>query len=236
LPLPWHWLYFLDAPSRSATGEDGHPKRGGFLPPVPLPRRMWAAGHLRIDAPLTIGHLARKVSTIQSVELKEGKSGTLVFVNLEHLLYQRDRLCIREVQNLVYRDMPSAPAPLPPGEPASAEADWVMTITPDPVLLFRYSALTYNGHRIHYDREYATRQEFYRALVVQGPLLATLLLDLVRRQVPGASISEFRFRAIRPTFDTDSVRVCGKVDGKTISLWTADQYGVVGMSASAVVA
>ncbi|MEO8297347.1 MAG: acyl-CoA dehydrogenase [Burkholderiales bacterium] len=236
LPLPWHWLYFLDTPSRAGTGPDGHPKRGGFLPPVPLPRRMWAAGKLQITQPLVIGAAARRVSTVRSVELKEGKTGPLVFVTLDHELLQGDRLCLREEQNLVYREAPAAPAPLPPGEAAATTSAWSATVVPDPVLLFRFSALTYNGHRIHYDRDYATQQEFYPALVVHGPLLATLLLDLLQRERPGAAISEFRFRAQRPAFDTDPVKLCGAIDGAQVKLWTVDPQGMVGMSATATLA
>ncbi|CAG4882256.1 Mesaconyl-C(4)-CoA hydratase [Georgfuchsia toluolica] len=234
LPPSWHWMYFLDTPSASGTGHDGHPKKGGFLPPVPLPRRMWAAGKLEITQSLMLGTPAMKKSTIRSVDLKEGKSGTLVFVTIEHALYQNDKLCILEEQNLVYRDMPTAPAPLPPGDAAPKDADWVKTIVPDPVLLFRFSALTYNGHRIHYDREYVTREEFYPALVVQGPLLATLLLDLVGAQVADKRVAKFSFRAVRPAFDTASFTVSGKREGDRVGLWTSDQEGFTGMTAQAV--
>ena len=234
LPPSWHWMYFLDTPTASGTGHDGHPKKGGFLPPVPLSRRMWAAGRLEITQPLLLGTPARKKSTIRSVDLKEGKSGTLVFVTIEHALYQNDKLCILEEQNLVYRDTPTAPAPLPPGDVAPKDADWVKTIVPDPVLLFRFSALTYNGHRIHYDREYATREEFYPALVVHGQLLATLLLDLVGAQVVDKRVAKFSFRAVRPAFDTASFTVSGRREGDRVGLWTTDQEGFAGMTAQAV--
>lgn len=233
LPASWHWMYFLEAPSASGTGVDGHPKKGGFLPPVPLQRRMWAAGDLQVRQPLVLGSPARRKSTVRSVDLKEGKSGTLVFVNIEHALYQNDRLCILEEQSLVYRDMPGGPAPLPPGDVAPADADWVKTIAPDPVLLFRFSALTYNGHRIHYDRNYAMQEEFYPALVVQGPLLATLLLDLVGAQVKDKRVEKFSFRAVRPIFDHASFKVCGKRDGDQVNLWIADPEGFIGMTAKA---
>lgn len=235
LPLPWHWTYFLDTPTRTNTGIDGHPQRGGFLPPVPLPRRMWAAGRLQVDSPLLVGQPARKVSTVRSVELKEGKTGPLIFVNLDHELYQGGCLCLREEQSLVYRQASIVPAPLPSGELAPVMADWSHIVTPDPVLLFRFSALTYNGHRIHYDRDYATQQEFYPALVVHGPLLVTLLLDLLLRELPKAKIKEFRFRAMRPAFDTDVIRLCGQVEGSHVRLWTIDPQGMIGMSASAVI-
>ncbi|MFA7268324.1 MAG: hypothetical protein WC073_03150 [Sterolibacterium sp.] len=233
LPPSWHWLYFLDFPSTSGTGADGHPKKGGFLPPVSLPRRMWAAGKLQIEQPLLLGTPARKQSTIRSVDLKEGKSGALVFVNIEHALYQNERLCIIEEQNVVYRDMPSGPAPLPPGETAPTDAQWVKTVVPDPVLLFRFSALTYNGHRIHYDRDYATQQEFYPGLVVHGPLLATLLLDFAANQAKDKRVANFSFRAVRPTFDHAPFKLCGKRNGDQLSLWTVDPEGFIGMSAKA---
>lgn len=234
LPPSWHWLYFLETPTATGTGSDGHPKKGGFLPPVPLPRRMWAAGKLDAQQPLVLGTPAQKKSTIRSVELKEGKSGALVFVNIEHALYQNDKLCIMEEQNVVYRDMPTAPAPLPPGDIAPTDADWVKTITPDPVLLFRFSALTYNCHRIHYDRTYAVNEEFYPALVVHGPLLATLLLDHVAANVKDKRVGKYSFRAVRPTFDNAPFTVSGKREGDQVTLWTTDAEGYMGMTAKVV--
>ena len=232
LPPAWQWLYFVDTPLASETGVDGHPKTGGFLPPVPLPRRMWAAGKFEIHSPLILGKPAEQTSTIKSVDLKSGKSGTLIFVTVEHNTRQDGELCLSEEQNIVYRDMPTAPAPLPDGEAAPLDADWRMEITPDPVLLFRYSALTYNGHRIHYDRDYAVNTEFYPALVVHGPLLATLLAELVAKNIPDAQMETFAFRAQRPSFDTDKFTVCGKRDGDALSLWTCSHDGFVGMTAS----
>lgn len=234
LPLPWHWLYFLDAPSRAGTGVDGHPQRGGFLPPVPLPRRMWAAGELTLHEPLRLGRMARRTSTVQSVALKQGKAGALVFVTVAHEIEQDGQPRLGERQHIVYREAPGAGAALPPGETAPADAVWQRTVVPDPVMLFRFSALTYNGHRIHYDRDYATREECYPALVVHGPLLATLLLDLAASERPGAVPAHFGFRAQRPAFDTDPLRLHGRpnagADGA--ALWTSDPQGFVGMSAT----
>jgi 3-methylfumaryl-CoA hydratase len=229
LPPSWHWLYFLDTPSSTGTGIDGHPQKGGFLPPVPLPRRMWAGGGVHVLQPLRLGSPAEKLSVIRSVELKGGKTGALVFVNLDHEIHQDSRLCISEQQTLVYRDMPAEFAPLPDGELAAAAADWTAALEPSPVLLFRFSALTYNGHRIHYDRDYATREEFYPGLVVHAPLLATLLVDLALDNNPGMSIRQFRFRAIRPTFDLGPVTLCGARSGNEVSLWSADHDNFVGM-------
>lgn len=236
LPLPWHWMYFHDTPTRSATGIDGHPERGGFMPPVPLPRRMWASGGLRVETPLRIGEPARKVSTVQAVELKEGKSGPLVFVTLHHEYHQAGRLSLSETQSLVYREAPLAATQLPGGLVDPGRATWSQALTPDPTLLFRFSALTYNAHRIHYDRDYAVREEFYPALVVHGPLLATLLLDLLARECPQATVRSFDFRALRPAFDTDTVRLCGRIDGDQAQLWTLDPQGMVCMMATAVTA
>lgn len=233
LPLPWHWLYFLDAPSREGTGADGHPKRGGFLPPVPLPRRMWAAGDLTVHEPLRLGRAARKTSTVRSVELKQGKAGALVFVTVAHELEQDGRACISELQHIVYREAPTAPAPLPPGEAAPSDGTWRRELTPDAVMLFRFSALTYNGHRIHYDRDYATREEFYPALVVHGPLLATLLLDLLAREGQAAVPSHFSFRAQRPAFDGASLQLHGRPGADEVALWTSGAEGFIGMTAIA---
>jgi len=233
LPPAWHWLYFLETPDASGTGPDGHPRLGGFMPPVPLPRRMWAAGHFDVVSPLALGRPASRRSVIRSVQPKSGRSGTLVFVTLDHELSQDGRVCIQEEQNLVYREIPAGPAPAPAGEAAPANADFRRTIQPDPVLLFRYSALTYNSHRIHYDRPYAIDQEFYPALVVQGPLLATLLLDLLRAALPDTRVAAYSFRAVRPCFDSAPVQLCGKQDDRTVALWTSDHNGQLSMQATA---
>ncbi|MEC9362974.1 MAG: MaoC family dehydratase N-terminal domain-containing protein [Pseudomonadota bacterium] len=236
LPPAWQWLYFLDTPTASCTGVDGHPQTSDLLPPAPLPRRMWAAGSMRMASPMRLGQPAERRSRIESIETKAGKSGALVFLNLDHEYLQDGRVCMQERQNLVYRDMPTAAAPLPPGEPAPSAADWTQTVTPDPVLLFRYSALTYNGHRIHYDRDYAVQREFYPALVVHGPLLATLLLELVHANLPGVRLASFSFRAVRPTFDTLALGVFGKRDGQRLRLWSADGDGFLCVSAEAELA
>jgi len=233
LPAFWEWLYFLATPLSSATGSDGHPDKGGFLPPVPLPRRMWAAGEVECFKPLLIGQTASRLSTIESVELKSGSTGTLVFVNVRHEISQAGELCISQVQNIVYREQPSANAPLPPAKPAPSEHDFLTSITPDPVLLFRYSALTYNGHRIHYDRTYAVEEELYPALVVHGPLLVTLLLELRRNHLSDKSLKKYKFRAVRPTFDNAKFTVAGKREGSNLSLWSADNSGALCMTIKA---
>lgn len=232
LPAAWHWLYFLDTPGTAGTGRDGHPHKGGFTPPIPLPRRMWAAGALEFSAPLRLGEPAERVSTIRAVEHKQGKSGELYFVTIDHDVHQHGRLCVHEQQTLVYRAMPTAHSPLPPGESAPAAA-WSRTVNLDPVMLFRFSALTYNAHRIHYDRAYATGVEGYPGLVVHGPLLVLLLLDLLRARKPEAPIKSLRFRAVRPTFDGSAFSLHGECTGSRVTLWSADGDNYVGMSATA---
>ena len=237
LPPGWHWLYFLHTPRASDTGSDGHPNLDSaadtFLPPTPLRRRMWAAGTLEIERPLYLGREATRRSEIRDVQAKVGRSGPLVFITLDHELRQDGMRCIREEQNLVYREIPDDDAPTFSGERTSQNADWSVAVVPDPVLLFRYSALTFNGHRIHYDRSYAVGQEFYPALVVQAPLLATMLLELVRVQLPGAVLREFRFRAVRPSFDTHPFTLNGTRSGNKLELWTADEDRQVCVTASA---
>jgi 3-methylfumaryl-CoA hydratase len=239
LPGLWHWLYFLPLHRQSMLGLDGHAKRGGFLPPVPLPRRMWAGGQLKWQAPLHLGETVERVSTIKSVTHKSGKTGDLVFVAVEHAISNQAGQAMTEVHDIVYRDNPPASAhgaPMAAGEPAPTDADFERSLTPDDVLLFRYSALTFNGHRIHYDRRYVTTEEGYPGLVVHGPLIATLLVDLLRRQPGAGALASFDFRAIRPTFDGHAMKVCGKALGNgQFSLWAQDHQGFVTMKASAQV-
>jgi 3-methylfumaryl-CoA hydratase len=233
LPPLWHWLYFLPQAPQHELGEDGHPHRGGFLPPVPLPRRMWAGGRLQWLEPLRVGDEVQKTSKILSVAHKAGRSGDLVFTTVRHELAGGAGLALREEQDIVYRAMaqPGDPAPAPQAAPT--DATWSREIVPDPVLLFRYSALTFNGHRIHYDRSYAIEREAYPALVVHGPLIATLLADLARRALPQGRFASFSFRAVRPLFDLHPFRVCGKpsADSKSAQLWAQDHEGWLAMQA-----
>jgi 3-methylfumaryl-CoA hydratase len=229
LPLLHHWLYFWDVRPPGGLGADGHPARGDFLPPIALPRRMWAGGRLEFHQPLALGQAVEKTSTILSVTRKEGRSGELIFVTVEHRLSTRTGLAIREEQDLVYRE-PASRAPELPHPAADPEAEWCDTVDPDPVLLFRYSALTMNGHRIHYDRPYATGKEGYPALVVHGPLQATLLIALAERQL-SRPITRFEFRGQAPAFDRIPLHVCGDPDGDGARLWT-QQGGAVALSAS----
>ena len=237
LPPLWHWLYFLPQHRQSEIGTDGHAARGGFLPPVPLPRRMWAGGRLQwqTENRLRVGDGVRRVSRIESVTHKAGRTGDLLFVLVRHEVHNAQGLALTEEHDIVYR------AAAQPGEPAaratSADtgAAWQREVVPDDVLLFRYSALTFNGHRIHYDRRYVTEVEGYPGLIVHGPLIATLLLDLVRRNAPQAFIKGFSFKAVRPTFDLHPFRLNGQAseDGKTVHLWAQDHEGLLTMQGRA---
>ncbi|WP_427912641.1 FAS1-like dehydratase domain-containing protein [Ramlibacter sp. MMS24-I3-19] len=238
LPPLAHWLYFLPQARQSDIGPDGHAKRGGFLPPVPLPRRMWAGGRLQWHQPLRVGDALRRDSRIVSVTHKSGRSGDLVFVVVRHEVHNAHGLALTEEHDIVYRSAPQLGQPAPAPQLAETGAAWQREIRPDDVLLFRYSALTFNGHRIHYDRKYVTEVEGYPGLVVHGPLIATLLVDLVRRQRPEARISKFQFKAVRPTFDLHPFRVNGKpsADGKKVALWASDHEGWLTMQAEAELA
>ena len=235
-PLPplWHWLYFLPVHRQSEIGPDGHALRGGFLPPVPLPRRMWAGGRLEFHRPLHVGEKISRRSVIADVQHKEGRTGPLVFVLVRHEIGGDGGLAISEEHDIVYRGLSGPPEPTIAPVAAPADATWERAIHPDDVLLFRYSALTFNGHRIHYDRRYATEVEGYPGLVVHGPLIATLLMDLIRRHLPGTYVDRFSFRAVSPIFDTADFAVCGEPEGeKTVRLWAKNASGALAMTADA---
>jgi 3-methylfumaryl-CoA hydratase len=229
MPPLGHWLHFLPQAPQHLIGTDGHLHRGEFLPPVPLPRRMWAAGQLNWEPgnPLRVGDEAIRRSRIESVTHKRGRSGEMVFVRLRHEVHNVRGLCLSEEQDLVYRAAPQPGEKPPEPTPAPTDAPWRREIAPSEVLLFRYSALTFNGHRIHYDRPYATEVEGYAGLVVHGPLIATLLVDLVRRHAPGRFVRRFQFRAVRPTLDLHPFFVNGApaADGQSVQLWANDHDG-----------
>jgi 3-methylfumaryl-CoA hydratase len=236
LPPLWHWIYFWSVCRQSEVGADGHPQRGGFLPPVPLPRRMWAGGRLRFAAPLPVGEEAEKVSRIASVDVKQGRTGALAFVTVQHTIHHQGQLCLTEEHDIVYRDLPQPGAPVVVPKSAPTDARWSRRVEPDPVLLFRYSALTFNGHRIHYDRSYVTEVEGYPGLIVHGPLIATLLADLVAREMPQAVMREFNFRSVGTLFDTEPFTLCGNpaADGKSVALWAQNERGELAMQAEAL--
>ena len=234
-PVPplWHWLYFLPRFPLAEAGPDGHAARGGFLPPVPLPRRMWAGGRVEFRQPLNIGDTATRTSRIVNVSEKSGRSGPLVFVLVRHEIARDGDTLIVEEHDIVYREAPNTGAPESP-RPAPAERAWSREIHPDPVLLFRYSALTFNSHRIHYDHPYVTRVEGYPDLIVHGPLIATLLVDLLRRHRPDATVASFDFRAVSPLFANHPFQVCGQpeMDGG-VRLWAQRIDGALAMEATA---
>lgn len=240
-PLPplRHWLHFWRPVPRARLGRDGHPALGGFLPDVSKfwggsqTRRMWAGSRLEFHRPLMLGMPTRRLSTIETVEEKTGRSGRLVFVTVRHDIFDADTVAVTDRHDIVYREE-SPGAALPEPDTASGDYQWLARFTADPVLLFRYSALTYNGHRIHYDRDYARDVEGYRGLVVHGPLLATLLVDFALSLRPGQSLQTFRFRGRRPVIDGQPFQLRARTahDG-SLSLWIADADDALAMTAEA---
>ena len=229
-PLPplWHWMYFLTTAPQSDMTTDGHPKRGGFLPPVDLPRRMWAGSQIEFIAPITVGSRMTRLSTIADVTEKDGRSGKLVFVKVRHeyRIEGEAAVALREFHDIVYRPAATPADPVSAPVAAPEGATWTKSYKADDVFLFRYSALTFNGHRIHYDRPYVTGVEGYPGLIVHGPLQATLLLELIRQNAPDKVVKTFRFRAIRPTFDINPFTVNARLEtGGKVKLWGRDHEG-----------
>ncbi|HEV7266620.1 MAG TPA: MaoC family dehydratase N-terminal domain-containing protein [Falsiroseomonas sp.] len=235
LPPLWHWMLFQDWVMPDQLGPDGHPRRGGFLPPVhDLPRRMWAGGRVTFrEAPLTEGDAVRRTSTILSVNEKSGGSGRLVFVTVRHVVDGPAGTAIEEEQDIVYRGAEGAAV-----KPGEAPPDWPnalkQVVIPDPVMLFRYSALSGNGHRIHYDQPYVTGVEGYPGLVVHGPLQATLMAHLAAEAAPGRKLARFAFRGRRPCFDGRKLTVLARRNGDALALETRDEGGATCMQAEAV--
>lgn len=237
VPPLWHWMFFVSLTRHSDVAPDGHTKLGGFLPPVPLPRRMFAGGRFEFDHALRVGDDIERVSTVKDITAKQGRSGQMVFVTVQHDINDARGLAIREEHDIVYREPAKPGAAQPQPKPAPTGEAFSRDIDPDPVLLFRYSALTFNGHRIHYDRTYVTEVEGYPGLIVHGPLIATLLVDLLRRSLPDAQMKRFSFRAIRPLFDTHGFTVCGRPEADNkVALWARDHEGWLAMEASAELA
>jgi len=233
-PLPplWHWIYFTPKARASEIGADGHPRRGGFLPPVTLPRRMWAGGRFDFRAPIRIGDTLTRTSTIADVRRRDGRTGTLVFVTVRHEFARGGESLLTEEHDIVYRDLPAPDAEARPPELAPTDESTVRQVVPDPVLLFRYSALTFNGHRIHYDRSYASGVEGYPGLIVHGPLIATLLVDEALRRRPGLVVRRFAFKAVQPLFDIHPFALCCRFgSGAGIDLWARGHDGRLAMSA-----
>lgn len=236
-PLPplWQWFYFLATERQERLGVDGHPERGGFMPPIELPRRMFAGARMVFHRPLQLGHSAERTDTIKDVQLKSGRSGHLAFVTVAHAFHQAGELCIEEEQDIVYRE-PGAPVKAPPVlDPSPPEpGTWSRTIVPDPRLLFRFSSLTFNAHRIHYDRSYAQAEEGYPGLVVHGPLTAILLADLVRRN-EARPLSSFRFRGRAPLFDLAPFHLMGRPGEDEIELEARAPDGTAALMAAATI-
>lgn len=233
VPPLGHWLYFLPRALEHDIGPDGHPRRGGFLPPVDLPRRMWAGSELEFRASIAIGAAIRRKSVIADVQHKAGRSGDMVFVKVTHEISAADTIAIRDIHSIVYREAPKPGGGTVPHDETEAAGpfDFQREVSPDPVLLFRYSALTFNGHRIHYDRDYCKIEEGYPGLVVHGPLTATLLMDHYLRQRPRAKVTAYRFRARRPLFDINPFTLAGIHRPGGAALFALDHSGAIAMSA-----
>lgn len=228
LPHLWHWAYFIEAAPLDELGDDGHPARGGFLPPADNRNRMWAGGRLNFVRNLVIGKEATCLTTIKAVVEKEGRTGKLLFVTLEHRYEQEGELCISEEQDIVYRE-PSPPKLV--GDMPAPTAEWSHDVEPTPVMLFRYSAVTFNGHRIHYDYPYTNAVEGYPGLVVHGPLIATKVLQSFTEANPQKEVGYFAFRGVRPLLGSDAFKVEGAfTDEGAAELW-AQQGGTIAQKA-----
>ncbi|MER7717720.1 MaoC family dehydratase N-terminal domain-containing protein [Streptomyces flaveolus] len=235
LPPLWHWLYLLDRPAQAELGEDGHPRDGLFLPPLAERRRMFGGGRSEFHAPIRVGDLVTRRSEVVSVRTRKGGSGWLLLVTVRHSFSVQGELRTMEEQDIVYKQPDAAPRPPVPTlsvTDEAAPAPWSFSLTPDPTLLFRFSALTYNAHRIHYDRDYARDVEGYPDLVVHGPLLALALLELPRGFAPERTVTSFAFRSKAPLFAPEAFVVSGTPDGDT-ALLTAGRPGAApGISAT----
>lgn len=233
LPYLWQWALFIDPLSLNELGADGHPKRGGFLPPADNRNRMWAGGRLQFMQPLIVGKEGTRVSTIKAIKEKEGSTGKLLFVTVLHEYFQDDVLCISEEQDIVYRE-PSPPKLI--GTQVAPNAQWSEEIKSSSVMLFRYSAVTFNGHRIHYDFPYATEQEGYPGLVVHGPMIATYVLHSFVHAYPDKKVKSFSFRGLRPLICPTPFKVEGHIESEGIAKLWAQQEGTLAQQAELVFA
>lgn len=233
LPPGWHWILFHTVVPTGILTVDGHAPRGACLPPVKLPRRMWAGGRLQLHQALRVDEPVERKSEIASISEKTGRNGQLVFVTVHHRLYGSAGLAIEEQQDIVYREAAAGGAASQ--SPPHGKADWEREVRPSEALLFRYSALIFNAHRIHYDHRYCAQMEGYPGLVVHGPLIATYLLELARARLPRARVSAFSCRGVSPLFDNAPFRVCGKPsdDGRSAELWAESPEGMLAMNARA---
>lgn len=224
-PQGIHWCLCTPDATTGDLNADGHPRRGGFLPPIPLPRRMWAASDMTFHAPIRVGAAIARRSVIAAIEHKTGSSGPLTFVSIDHATSSDGRIAVSERQTIVYREA-RVGAAAPPGDGTAAGSgwDWHRALAPSAPLLFRYSALTFNSHRIHYDLPYATGEEGYRGLVVHGPLMATLLLDLAARALGANRITRLSFRGVSPAIAGEMLHLVGNAhdDGCTLAVLADD--------------
>ena len=238
-PLPplWHWMAFVPRTTEAELGQDGHPHTGSLVtPPADLPRRMFAGGRLTFPAPARVGAELVRESRVRSRTEKTGRSGRLLFVTVSHVVHQAGQVVVDEEQDLVYR-APATRGPArteDPGPPVDIGTwTWARDVTPGPTLLFRFSALTYNAHRIHYDRDYATAVEGYPGLVVQGPYQALALAELCRAEQPGRSLASFEFRGLSPALAGARLRLRGRPEGHQVTLAAFDEHGRMTMEARA---
>ncbi len=231
-PFTVHWCLAQPVFPMSELGPDGHPARGGFLPPVPLPRRMWAGGELEFFDTLRVGDEVVRTSRIADVTMKTGSTGPLCFVSVDHLVTTSRGTAIRERHDIVYRDVSPTPA-APAKPPAPPTAQHRETHMADTVLLFRYSALTFNGHRIHYDRDYVTRVEGYPGLIFHGPMQAALLVEFAARLHGGAAPKKFSYRGVQPLFEGSEFSVNANEVESGLELWTANSQGQPTMKGTA---
>ena len=235
VPPGGHWLFFHTRVRQSELNEAGHPQTGDFLPPPPLPRRLWAGGRLTHHRPLAVGETIERTATIRDITMKDGRNGALVFVLVHHAIKGTDGLAVEEEHDIVYREAAKPGQAPPPPKLAPTDAAWSQTVTPDPMLLFRFSALTFNAARIHYDRRYVTEVEGYPGLIVNARLVAIMLMDLCREPFAGRAMTGFDYRFLRPMFDNAPFTLGGKpgADGASAELWAADADGNLSMTATA---
>ncbi len=233
LPPTAHWNYFVPRVPQAKIDSDGHPIRGDFLPPIELPRRMWAGSRMQYHQPMALGQTIQKISTIHDIKIKEGKSGSLAFVTVKHEYHNNSGLALTEEQDLVYRDQPPAMTEPPERKPAPTDAEWSQTVETSTPLLFRYSAVTFNAHKIHYDEPYAVKVEGYPGLVVHGQLVATFLLQSLLQAHPNKVLASFNFKAVSPLFCGESFNAQGKqTSPEGAELWAATPQGGITMQAN----
>jgi len=234
LPVGWHQILFPRVVRHSQIGADGHPERGDFLPPVPLPRRMFAGKRTTFHESLRVGDEVHRASVIQDVNFKQGRTGKMVFVTIKTDITSPRGLAITEEQDVVYREAPAPGTPPQPPQPAPGRAVWSRVVTPDPVMLFRYSALTFNGHRIHYDLPYVTKVEGYPGLIMNGGLTTLLAFELARTHA-STPVRFISSRNVRALFVNQPITIAGEpsTDNKTARLWALNPDGALALTAEA---